>query len=279
MNNEQENLSRNDEKLRGILGSLEKIDAPKDFDFQLKSKIAYTKATSRNSAFWRYFAIAVPSLACVMLVAFFALNRNAPTPIATVEQPQIKTSATPETIKLPENSNVQIAEKSPIETIKIKNMLPVAESKVVDDKVIAKTEKPQTVNFENKKVLRVKPKVKDDFVSDKTSAATNISPPIQPKGLNGTSANTRINEVDTVFEIESLLNDLGIETLAENGKLKVKSVKKNSSAERSGVKHDDVIDAVDNQKIVPKEIRKKVFEAKTIKVTREGKAIELKVQQ
>ncbi len=278
MNNEKENLSRNDEKLRGILGSLDKVDAPKNFNFRLKSKIASAETKGGNRTFWRYLLIGAPSLTGILLVAFFAFNRNVPTQITKVNQPQPATIGTPEIKVLPEVPGVEIAEKPPTETPDLKKDFRIIEPKVVADKVLAKAEKPQSIKIESKRVLPKKPVVNDNFVSEKTSAVTESSKPLVPKGFGVTPANTQLNDITTVFEIESLLNDLGIETTAENGKLKVKSVKKNSSAERSGVKNDDVIDAVDNQKITPKETRQKAFAAKSLNITREGKTLELKLQ-
>jgi hypothetical protein len=282
MNNEQENLSRNDEKLRQILGSLEKVDAPNNFDFQLKSKIADRKSTRTNLAFWRYFAIGVPSLACIALVAFFAFNRNLPLPpnnVAEVKEPQKTESLPINEVKPSETPNVAVAVTRTFGTSDVNKEPNIIKPKIFEDKLIAKTDKPQNIGLENKKILPKKSVVKDDFVSERTSASTNNPPPILPKGLNGNSPNLKINETDTVFEIESLLNDLGIETTAESGKLKVKSVRKNSSAERSGIKSNDLIEAIDNQKIAPKETRKKSFDAKSINVTRDGKNLELKLQQ
>jgi hypothetical protein len=294
MNKEPENLSRNDEKLRGILSSLEKVDAPKDFNFKLKSKITDAKSTRVNSTFWRYFAIAVPSLACVMLIAFFAFNRNVSPmqdTIATVENPQkIEPAAIVNEVKPIQTSNTFVAEdknsneppkpakNSPLVEPKVVDEKIIAEPKPVDEKIYAKIEKPRNTAVKNERVLSKVPKVKDEFIGQKTSAVTDIPKPILPKGLNGNSPSLKINETDTVFEIENVLKDLGIETTAENGKLKVKSVTKKSLAENSGVKTNDVIDAVDNQKITPKEIRKKAFDAKSINVIRDGKTIELKLQ-
>jgi hypothetical protein len=281
MNNEPENLSRNDEKLRGILGSLDKIDAPKDFDFQLKSKIANVKSTRGSQAFWRYFMIGVPSLACLLLVTFFAFNRNTTKPppyiVAEVKEPQITQTPVITVVKMPEGNNNEVAVKPLDEVQNAKKTLPDVEPKVAENKVLAKAENLKNISVENKKVLQKKPTVKESFSAD--SAVTEIPKPILPKGLNATNAsNTQINQSDTVFEIESVLKDLGVETSEENGKLKVKTVKKNSLAERSGIKNDDVIDAVNNQKITPKETRKKAFDAKSINVIRDGKAIELKLQ-
>jgi PDZ domain len=278
MNNEQENLSRNDEKLRGILGSLDKVDAPKHFNFRLKSKIASAETNGGNRTFWRYLLIGTSSLTGILLVAFFAFNRNVPTQIATFNQPQPPTVGTPEIKVLPEVAKVETSEKTQIETPTSKKDSRLIEPKIVADKVLAKAEKLQNIEVESKRILPKKSVVKDNFVGEKTSAFTGIKKPLVPKGFGSTSVNTQLNDITTVFEIESLLSDLGIETTAENGKLKVKSVKKNSSAERSGVKNDDVIDAVDNQKITPKETRQKAFTAKSLNITREGKTLELKLQ-
>lgn len=278
MNNEQEKLSQNDERVCQILGSLEKIDAPKDFHFQLKSKIAVKKSARQNSTGWRTLLIGIPGLACILLAAFFAFNRNFPTPIATVKPPETETAAVPEIINTLPNSNIEVVQATKPELPVFTKGSSAIEPKSAHNRVIAKAEKPQNEALADKKILPKDSTVKDDFVGVRTPAATDINKPLVQKGLNGSAVNTgntKINETDTVFEIESLLNDLGIETTAENGKLKVKAVRKNSSAERSGVRNADVIEAVDNKKISPKDTLKKSFDAKSINVTREGKAIEL----
>ncbi len=68
---------------------------------------------------------------------------------------------------------------------------------------------------------------------------------------------------------------LGIEIVSENGNRRVKSVKKESVAERSGVKVGDLVEAIDGEKVSGDVVRGKKLEGKQITVLRGTEKVEI----
>ncbi len=72
-----------------------------------------------------------------------------------------------------------------------------------------------------------------------------------------------------------MLSEIGIEIVLEDGKHEVKSVTKNSLAERSGVKVGDVVEAIDGKKISDEPFSGRTIKVKTLTVLRGAKKIEI----
>ncbi|SRR5260370_25132076 len=84
--------------LRELLGSLEPVTAPADFDFKLRARIAQQSGSPRS--FFRSFMLSTPALASLVLFAVIALaivlfmpRRGNRAPISATNQPGQATSA------------------------------------------------------------------------------------------------------------------------------------------------------------------------------------------
>ncbi|MGI8639804.1 MAG: PDZ domain-containing protein [Pyrinomonadaceae bacterium] len=277
---EDEILSVEDGKLRQMIKSLRRVNAPKDFDFRLKARIANTQPNEFQPRFLPVLRYVLPLSVVVLVFTFviingvyFADNKQI---AETVPQTPIENKITPtndsqiappDLIKVPVQSapNSDFADlNQPKIQLKSKETIPVREPKFV---VVKFPKKPQT-ELPKKKII--------DGGGSRDSA---VSPPIiiTPNGIPsndtvGISPNTENANSKTA---EQILLPLGIETVSENGKLRIKTVKRKSIAERSGVQVGDLIEAIDGEKLSDGTIRTKTIEGKQITVVRGTEKIKI----
>lgn len=275
MNKLNENLTLEDKEFRRVLGNLEKIDVPNDFGFSVRAKIA-NKKEFKKSFLGSFLKIATP-ISFVLLVGIFIFSNYSKQNVQN-----ITTSETTQEINIA-NNNKQISKEEPEKLIAIlnnNNTPKNTESKSIN---IVNNELPRNSKqqVEVKKVnnLHIN-KIKKDEILSSVSAVTEAKRVIVPKGLNQNNKieKTESNVAPASFEIEKILGELGIETVEANNKLTVKSIKKNTVAERSGLKSGDIVESLDNQKITPKQTSGKVSNGNILTVVRDGKTIELKLQ-
>ncbi len=273
--NETELLSADDRKLREMCLSLKRVDAPNNFDFKLKARIANANSSDFQPRFGWAFRYALPVLGILMLVAIFAYkssfwssaeNNSTATAVPNYE---LKNS-----VSLPDNNFAvvqtppsQVALNNDNANVPIQKLPKLPENEITQSTPLkVKTDKKQ---FEPK----------DNFNGSKISSSTNTTV-IQPAS-NFNLSSTRIPEsfVKTnPTSIQNILSDIGLKAELENGKWKVKSVTPNGLTERSGVKKDDVIEAIDDQPIASETKFDKNFSGKTITVSRAGLKLEIKLQ-
>jgi hypothetical protein len=272
--NEPEMVSADDRKLREMCLSLKRIDAPKDFDFKLKARIAKTNPGKFQPRFGWAFRYALPVLAIVMLATVLAYNSgfwSSPenkSVAATSPVDELKNSAS-----LPDNNlvAVQISPSSSDSNSDNANV-PAPKSPKLPENEIAQSNLAQ-VKHEKKSV-----ESKDNSSGSRDFSSTNGTVE-QPKFNSNLSPRIPESFIKTnPTSIQSILSDIGIKAALENGKWTVKSVTPNGMTERSGVKKDDVIEAIDDQPISSETKFDKTFSGKTITVSREGKKLEIKLQ-
>ena len=272
--NEPEMLSADDRKLREMCLSLKRIDAPNDFDFKLKARIAKTNSSDFQPRFGWAFRYALPVLAFVMLATIFAYKSNfwsaaENQPIAAVSPVgEFKNSPT-----LPEN-NLVAAQTSPTPLEANNDNANILTPKLMK---LPENEVAETNSIKVKRTNK-SPESRDDFNRSRDFSSTNttIKQPIQNSNISTQIPESFIKTNPT--SIESILSEIGIKAVLENGKWTVKSLTSNGMTERSGVKKDDVIEAIDDQPISSETKFDKNFSGKTITVSREGKRLEFRLQ-
>lgn len=278
MKKELENLTESDEKVRQMLASLTQVEAPKDFEFRLKARIASASPKAYKTSYKRRFAYALPAFASIAVSAFVVINGNFFGGASQV-------SSIPET-PAAESSFVQ-AQNQPSEAVAINTFV----NNEPEEAFIAnsnaqnrKDEKPKqsltAFNFPEKTKNEIrKPASKENFGGSKDVSSTSAESKL-PRGLKPNTAieapNDFNNEKD--FSVRELLSPLGVEVTSENGKWKVKDVTRNSAAERSGIKTDDVIETLDGRKLSDKPLRGKKIEVKKLGVKRGNAQVEINLQ-
>jgi len=265
---ENEILSRDDEKIRQMLGNLERIDAPKDFDFRLKARIANAKPEDfrpRLFPILRYAAplgLAIIVLAVVVINGLYSFDNNS---VASVNSEIAKPLT--ENIGLPDSSQ-------PGNLVATNNLR------------TTNTENP-SANVENNEKNEIKPFQKNlEFVSN-TRKPKNDTPKTannNPGSFDraGTSPNVFLPpgfDSNNTYSVKDILSMNGIDASFADKKWTVKSVFQNSSAERVGIKVNDVIEAINEKKISTETITSNEINVKKLTVVRGGEKIEINLQK
>lgn len=275
----EEILSREDEKTRRLLGSLKRVDAPNDFDFRLKARIAKGKssdfAAPRLFPILRYVAplsIAIVILAVLVFNGLYSFDDNSAAPPVLVENAPLKPV---------ENKIQPVNNPLPEQNVVVKS---------ADQKTNAESfDKKENPNFTNGSELAVnskRPKIERSVVENNGGGSVNraaTQPPVFNDPKNSNVNKQKETPKDSInpnppLSVKSVLSSFGIEAAYSENKWKVVSVKRNSLAERSGVEANDVIEAIDENQITTETISNKTVSGKNLRVTRDGKKLGIKLQ-
>ncbi|MDQ3087646.1 MAG: hypothetical protein M3Q78_03515 [Acidobacteriota bacterium] len=271
-NNTGEILSLEDEKIRNMIGGLKPVNAPKDFDFRLKARIAKAASTDFQPHLLPVLRYILPLSTILVIFAFVVLNG----------------------LYFPDNQAVsQVAETVPPTQVEQKSppIMPF-----VDERVVAKDENLVVEDLPIKKDIKsladkpqfiavksptAKPKKNlsekiDNSGGSRDSAST--VPPINytPKGtnLNPIVENPPNTKTLKPLNAQEILSQLGIEAIFTDAGWKVKSVKQ----EGLGVKVGDVIEAIDGEKLTDKPLSAKTVEVKKLTIMRGAEKIEISLR-
>jgi len=262
-----------------MIETLEKVGAPKDFNFRLKARIAAAKPSNFEPRLLPAFRYVLPLSLTVLIFAFVVFNgvyfvndNTAPQVVENNFQPVIEKQDAPvdspiAQLDAPESST---NEKS-IEGVSNPSEQPKSAKLSRDGLEFVAGRSPKRSPATTRKES-----VKDDFKGSRDSASTS-SKVITPKGINldKTIETSPISDNANPLTAEQILSELGMEIVSENGNRKVKSVKQNSIAERSKIKVGDVIESIDGKKLTNEPVRGKTIGAKKINVVRNAEKIEI----
>lgn len=232
-----------------MIQSLPRIDAPTDFNSQFRSRLAKSKASDFRPAWWKSLRYSVPVFAAVLVLTMVFASQNF-------------------FVSTPQPEELAVIQKDDEPTVLIDN---AAEAKTIDSNITATninmssgdvnstpkietTPAPQSL-AENRDADKkeITPKTDDDFTGSRDFGVNTAPPPILPNGISppsdnpGTSPGEMMNPEGS--NVEAMLSFLGIETVSENGKLRVTSVKPNSIPARSGLRNGDLIEAIDGKSV------------------------------
>jgi hypothetical protein len=277
MKKELENLSEQDEKICRMLASLNQVEAPKDFEFRLKARIANANPKAYRTNYKRRFAYALPASALAIISAFMVINGNLSGGANQVSSTAGTTTESSMTAPLsnPSNEFVAANQTETPERIRVANSNNQIERNGNDAPTVAvkpkATEKPKN---ETPKAL-IKPN--DRISQDK---AVKLAVDFKPRGLNPDAKLVTPNDFNSEkpFSLPAILSPLGMEVISENGKWKVKTVIPNSPSQRSGILADDVIETLDGKILSDASLRGKKVELKKIGVKRGSAQVEINLQ-
>lgn len=272
---ETEFLTADEQKITELVGSLERVSAPNDFEFRLKARIASGKGESYQIGYWQWLRYLLPVGATAFVLAFVLYGTNFFAPSKTDDQrANVEPTKSEEVVTMPLGmpsntviavSNSNKAEDLPVNSVGQKDF----PRKSVEEKPIFILD---SANL-NKKGLPKK-STEEDGGGSRLSAIT--TPPVRlPVNLNPDKELEKPQDFENsqAFTAEQILKNIGIETVTENNKLKVKSIRQNSPAGISDVREGDFIEAIDSQKINGDSKARNLKGAKKIIVLRDGKSI------
>lgn len=274
---EQEILSADQQQIRNLVGSLEKVSAPKDFDFRLKARIANADKTNFQPSVWQTLRYILPLTATAVIAAFVLFQAGIFSPSSDLAGKQTALiSETQNRTELEQNfsSNNLVADV-------LNSNLNENKSEIVQTVSTPLPPKPKqnlTAKISVKKTERIITGIlkDDDGGGSKDTTLTQSNVNIVPQGIPKNSFPIKQdNKNDFSISAQKVLEIFGVETENVDGKLKVSSVKEKSVGEKSGIKNEDLIEAIDQQKIDGKNSQLKSNTVKTIMVLREGKTVKI----
>ena len=262
-----------------VIECLETVDAPSDFNFRVKARIANAKQSDFQPKLLPVLRYVLPLSFVVLLFAlvvfnsmYFVDDKSVPQIAENNFQPLNEKGNEPnnDSVASVVNADEQLASDGSNSNIQSK-----------EKRTIENNARFVAVKNERELPLTQKAGKKDSFKGSRDLGSTVSNVNILPPGINlgNTNASAPISEKAKTETTEQILSEmLGMEIVSENGSQKVASVKRNSVAHRSGIKTGDVIEAIDGKKLTDEPIGTKTVEAKKLTVVRAGGRIEISLQ-
>lgn len=272
---ETEILSRDDAHVRELLGSLERVEAPKDFDFKLKARIKNAEPDDYKPRLFPVLRYAAPLGLAIIILAVIVVNGLYSVDNNSVQVAEINIQNPSANVNLPDNVQPKeefIAESNP-QTANAEAVNSARQEAPVFGANTELTEKSKGPKIQN-------PALEDNNGGFKDSALTPTNKRLFPPGLNPdkkVDIPKDFTDLNSKTPVRDILSVIGIEASFSNNKWKVDAVKQNSRAERSGVKVNDIIEAIDENKISTETISTKNVNGK-LTVVRAGEKLEIKLQ-
>jgi membrane-associated protease RseP (regulator of RpoE activity) len=275
-----------------VIDGFKPVDAPKDFDFRVKARIADAKPDDFRQPLFPILRY-VMGLSIVGLILAFVVfngvysfdNKTVPAIAENNFQPPVQRE-NPPTLDSPSEQLAVTSVPQSFENENKKSIVEITERKTEqpESKKQPRTSKNETlfVAFNDKRNLqeRNRKDVDKNFVG---SRVLSVKPAqiMTPEGFsNSPQTNQNPSNFNNVSLItaEQILSQLGIEITLEKGNRKVRKITQNSVAERSNVKVGDVIEAIDGEKLTSEPIRAKIIEGKKLTVVRGTEKVDISLR-
>lgn len=275
---EDEIIDADERNIRALLGDLKRVEAPADFDFHLKARIAHAEPNHNRAPRFlpQVLRYALP-LGLVILVAAFVIFNG----VYFADEQNVSEIAETKPENPPsKNDSDRFAAPVKDENVSSQPNQIAAASASGSIKKESKNKRTTEKDFSvaiapgNKQ----KPKTADkNSGGSRTLALTPETRIITPPGINpnrttNASPNAGNGKSLTVKEV---LSQLGVEANFERENWRVKSVVKNSLAERSGVRAGDAVEAIDGERLSDNPLKNKTVEGKALTVARGTEKLEI----
>ncbi|MBV9217165.1 MAG: PDZ domain-containing protein [Acidobacteria bacterium] len=247
----QEQFENNE--ISRLLGGLDKVEAPGDFDFRLKARIAAGRPVESAPTFG-WLKAAVPLVLLLGIGGYFGYRAFRAQPVA--ERPRV--AEAPNTVQ-------------PGPVVTEPSVIPQAENPIVASSEPKKDNSVPRLD----KGKGAAPKAAEMPGGGSFEEAQIESNRVYPKGVDPRKA------VDTAkppmaigrLPLSSVLSIAGVNGAMNDGGWRVSSVVDKSMAARAGVKADDVIEAINDQPIKANMDLPANFALKSLRVKRGGNTV------
>jgi hypothetical protein len=261
---EAEILSADERKLSALLGGLKRVEAPKDFDFKLKAKIAaVSPVDERKSSFFPALRYVFPLFLVALLSGFAALRifapGDAPIPAQTLVE-NLQTPGTNEVVaaNLQDNSTTDSAKPD----FNVNKAAPIM------------IEAPKAAANARQTLALVKS-------PEKRGGKQNV----EPRNGSGGSYDLGVKSPSSIdlgpnspnsgqsvkISIREMLSEIGVEVEFVGANCKVKSVREGTAARIANFQPGDLIEAIDDRKLTSETTFSDSFKGKVFRVVRAGK--------
>lgn len=274
-----------------MLGGLGQVEAPKDFNFRVKARIAEAKPADfkGETIFFPALRFVLPLGFVVVLLSFVALSglyfvdTQDQNPIATQQTPTPIEQITKQSETVPADDRVAQDSDMTKAPVQENNSVVASEQQAQrpNKDTVAKNEGEiggsTDSNEGTPKVIKI-PNGESNSIDSTAEGAKEV---LTPKGFDK-NQKRKLRSVNSTeskpIDEKEILKLSGIETVSEKGNLKVVSVRKNSVAERSQVKNGDIIEAINGEKITGEPLQGKTIDVNSITVLRGGDRILIKLK-
>ncbi|MCA1588853.1 MAG: hypothetical protein LC734_00390 [Acidobacteria bacterium] len=252
-----ENLPVEERQIAEMLGGLNRAEAPGDFEFRLKARIARRNAAAEQRPFMLLMLkVAAPTGLLVALGSFLTfsgiLSPNAPTPTAPPTAPGPFSEAA-----IPENTELADAEP--------RSMGRVSSSRV-NQEALKLRDASSTQG--RRGGSRVEARRQVEVIQPPPGVVVPEIPSSVRPGNTQSAYGIGMKDVFKLIGVEAKAGDTGWEIL---------SIEPASTATKSGVKVGDLVEAVDDRQVNATTVIDGGFTAKTLKILRDGKRISVKL--
>jgi hypothetical protein len=264
-----------------MIEALPRVEAPSDFDFRLKARMANAKPSDFQPRWWNSLRYVVPVFAAALILTLVLASQNffitsPEVSLGTIEvqesqimTPQVRRDVQPESV-VANNSNSGEVGNPPVVSPELNNFF--------SENSNQKSEVFVARNSDLRKKTVPGKEVRVGFDGSRDILLKESGPVKLPSGMQNMNSKPIANPAEVIqvkpIPVEDILSEIGIETVLENGKRKVKSVGQNSPALRSGVQVGDEIEAIDENKL-DKPIQSPAIKVKVLTVMRDGKPVKI----
>lgn len=272
-----ENPGSDEQKISLMLAGLERVEAPKDFDFHLKARIANARpADYRQGGLF-------PILKYVMPLALFLVVGAGILVMSLGDAPQPAPVAEAEEIRSPNAAMPDQAYRQPADTEPEPPVQNTTES-IAPSKQLAVERRAAPTGSRKVSVRslpqRDLPVAGSRDITGGSATAPQIRPPEFRQNTNTSSNSSTVPSemAPKPMSVRDALGSIGIEAELVDNKWKVRSVKSSTIAGQMGVKAGDLVESVDGKEIDNKtEYKDGSFKVKTIRVKRGSSAVDLQM--
>lgn len=277
---EIENLTADDEKLHRLLGGLKKVAAPKNFDFQLKARIANAQPNDLQKPFLLPWLRYVLPLSVIVLLAGFVVfnlsfsvdNTGAPQ-VADLPKNQTESAITP--VETPSKAVIEEPVIASVPTNKNSDIR-TSEQVFVGSGSKATQNKAKTIAVKNSLVLPNNKRSNE--LKNNSGGSRDITlrdaPVLFERNTNLNSGNVKPPNVQqNVISLQQVLLQIGIEAEYTDKGWKVISIKDARLPMLSNMKSGDIIESIDDKKLSSDTVFQQAFTGKVFRILRDGKQI------
>ena len=259
MRNEDQKIQ---EQVGALLGSLKRVEAPGDFDFKVRARIAKGRpSTSPGSWLPASVKLAMPLGLMLMVGGYFAFNA----------------------VYSPENANVPVVAEIPAANPQPMPFAPVIEQPAVapSQTVAAVTDlkSPETTDIRRTARTAIKRTSTSTLSTEPRGGSVDMAGG-EGKTIRPAGANTDVKSPETPEPVSAsritakdALQKIGVTATFAGGGWKVESVAADSTAGRSGLKAGDTIETLDDKALAEKATFDSGSSAKGLRVRRDGRRV------
>jgi len=255
-----ENDSNNDDaKVAGMLASLPRVNAPGDFNFKVSARIASgASAPERRFRFAPLVGLAAPAVLALGVGTYWFMSPG----IADVKQSQLAAEPV-------EQSTAPAVQPTVVASSAAPTVLPERLT----------TNNVGTVPPRSASTVSAGAAPEKSFGGGSFDSAVTAARRVLPRGINPDTRpitrKPRDMQNPAGIPAQDILRSLGADVEYAVGGYTVGTIRSASVAERVGLKSGDVVEAINDQKVVKETSFNGAFSGKTIRVKREGKTLDI----